>query len=47
MHNRDQVATISNLSPQTSDILYVQFVGSTGNLGYLNDMQIEAIISRS
>ena len=42
-HNRDKVATISNLSPQTSDILYVQFVGSTGNLGYLNDMQIEAI----
>ena len=43
MHNRDKVATISNLSPQTDNILYVQFVGSTGNLGYLNDMQIEAI----
>ena len=42
-HNRDMVATISNLSPQTDNILYVQFVGSTGNLGYLNDMQIEAV----
>jgi hypothetical protein len=45
MHNRDRVATISDLSPQTDDILYVQFVGSTGNLGYLNDMQIEALES--
>ena len=43
MHNRDQVATINNLSPQADNILYVQFVGSTGNLGYLNDLQIEAI----
>ena len=42
MHNRDSVATISDLSPQTDNVLYVQFVGSTGNLGYLNDMQIEA-----
>lgn len=42
MHNRDSVATISDLSPQTDNILYVQFVGSTGNLGYLNDMQIQA-----
>ena len=42
LHNRDSVATLSNLSPQTDNILYVQFVGSTGNLGYLNDMQIEA-----
>ncbi len=42
MHNRDRVATISDLSPQTDDILYVQFVGSNGSLGYLNDMQIES-----
>jgi hypothetical protein len=41
-HNRDKVATISDLSPQTGDIFYVEFVGATGNLGYLNDMQIEA-----
>jgi hypothetical protein len=45
MHNRDKVATISDLSPQTDNILYVQFVGSEGNLGYLNDMQIEGIAS--
>ena len=27
LHNRDTVATISDLSPQTDNILYVQFVG--------------------
>jgi hypothetical protein len=43
LHNRDQVATIANLSPQDSNILYVQFVGSQGALGYLNDFQITAI----
>jgi hypothetical protein len=42
LHNRDTVATLSDLSPQTDNILYVQFVGATGNLGYLNDIQIEA-----
>jgi hypothetical protein len=45
VHNRDRVATISDLAPQADNILYVQFVGSTGNLGYLNDMQIEAVES--
>jgi len=43
LHNRDQVATISNLAPQASNILYVQFVGSNGGLGYLNDFQITAV----
>lgn len=43
LHNRDQVATIANLAPQTGNILYVQFVGSNGGLGYLNDFQIAAI----
>jgi hypothetical protein len=43
LHNRDMVATLSNLSPQASNILYVQFVGSQGGLGYLNDFQITAI----
>jgi hypothetical protein len=42
LHNRDTVATISNLSPQASNILYVQFIGSLGGPGYLNDMQITA-----
>jgi len=41
-HNRDKVATISNLSPQANNILYVQFIGSTGNEGYLNELRIVA-----
>ncbi len=40
MHNRDKVATISNLSPQANNILYVKFVGSAGGDGYLNCMEI-------
>jgi hypothetical protein len=43
MHNRDQMAILSNVSPQTDNILYIEFVGSTGKGGYLNDMQIEAV----
>ena len=42
LHNRNTIATISNLSPQASNILYVQFVGSNGGPGYLNDMRITA-----
>jgi hypothetical protein len=45
MHNRDTVVTISDLSPAVDvGILYVQFVGASGNLGvgYLNSMQLEA-----
>ncbi len=41
MHNRDKVATLSDVSPQTDAILYVQFVGSNGGDGYLNDLQLE------
>jgi hypothetical protein len=41
LHNKNTVVTISNLSPlPATGILYVQFVGSTGNLGYLNSMEI-------
>jgi hypothetical protein len=40
--NRDRLATIEGVSPQTDNILYVEFVGETGNGGYLNAMQIEA-----
>lgn len=43
LHNRNTVATINNLSPQADNILYVQFVGSNGGFGYLNDMQIETV----
>jgi hypothetical protein len=43
LHNRDTVATIAGLAPQASNILYVQFVGSGGGLGYLNSFQLTAI----
>lgn len=38
--NRDRVATITGVSPQADNILYIEFVGETGLGGYLNDMQI-------
>jgi hypothetical protein len=41
-HNRDRLATIENVSPQTDNILYIEFVGDLGHGGYLNAMQIEA-----
>jgi hypothetical protein len=43
LHNRDQVATLSGIAPQASNILYVQFVGSNGSLGYLNSMSVTAV----
>ena len=43
LHNRDTVATLSNLSPQASNILYVEFVGTNNNVGYLNDLMITAV----
>lgn len=46
LYNQDAVSTISNLAPQTGDILYVRFRGdpvSGGDEGYLNAMQIEVI----
>lgn len=43
LHNRDTVATISNLAPQTANILYVEFIGSQGGNGYLNDLKIEGV----
>ncbi len=39
-HNRDTIATISGLIPPSGTILYVQFVGNAGGLGYLNEMRI-------
>jgi hypothetical protein len=41
-HNRDTIATISGLSPQANNILYVTFIGSNGNNGYLNELRITA-----
>jgi hypothetical protein len=43
LHNRDTVATLSGLAPQASNILYVEFVGTNNNLGYLNSLQITAV----
>jgi hypothetical protein len=43
LHNRDTVATISNLSPSASGLLQVNFVGSNGNLGYLNSFQLTGV----
>jgi hypothetical protein len=43
LHNRDTVARINGLAPQASNILYVEFVGTNNNLGYLNDLQITAV----
>ena len=43
LHNRDTLATLANLAPQASNILYVQFVGNNGSLGYLNDMRITVV----
>lgn len=43
LHNRDKVATIANLSPQAGNTLYVQFVGNTGDLGYLNSFQLTGV----
>lgn len=43
LHNRDTVATLTGLAPQTDNILYVKFEASSGDYGYLNALQIEAI----
>lgn len=43
LHNRDTVATLSGLSPQTANILYVKFEGIEGSEGYLNCFQITEV----
>lgn len=40
-HNRDRTVTITGISPQTNNSLYIKFIGANGNLGYLNCMRIE------
>jgi PEP-CTERM motif len=42
-HNRDTVATISGVAPQTGNILYVGFAGANGGSGYLNALQLTAV----
>lgn len=44
LNNRDSVVTFSNLTPQTSNIFYVEFVGATGAEGYLNSLQISTAV---
>jgi hypothetical protein len=44
LHNRDTVLTLSNVAPQTSNILYVQFTGETGGFGYLNSMAVSEVV---
>jgi PEP-CTERM motif len=43
LHNRDQTVTISNVLPQAGNTLYMQFVGSNGNLGYLNSFELTGV----
>ena len=47
LHNRDTVLTLSNIAPQTSNILYVQFTGTAGGFGYLNDLAISEVAAAS
>jgi hypothetical protein len=42
LHNRDQVVTITDLSPGDSDNLYVAFLGEFGGDGYLNAFQLDS-----
>jgi PEP-CTERM motif len=41
--NQDQVATLSNLSPQTGNILYIGFQGSPRGAGFLNSMELTTV----
>ena len=43
LHNRDSVGVLDKLAPQTGDTLYIQFVGSNGDLGYLNAVQVVGV----
>jgi hypothetical protein len=43
LHNRDTVATINGLVPDSNGILYVRFIGSNGAEGYLNAMQLVGV----
>jgi hypothetical protein len=48
--NTNQAAVLNNVSPLSNGILYIGFIGSQGNLGYLNAMEIQVapvVISNS
>jgi|APTNR8051073442_1049403.scaffolds.fasta_scaffold00052_47 hypothetical protein len=42
-HNQDTVATISGLTAQAGNALYIGFAGSGGNNGYLNALEIHVV----
>jgi hypothetical protein len=46
-HNQDTVAVLSPISPSTNGSLYVKFIAPSGNLGYLNCMQIVDLTTNS
>jgi PEP-CTERM motif len=41
--NQDQVATLTGLSPQPDNILYIGFAGSPRGGGFLNSMELTAV----
>ena len=44
--NEDQVATLTGLSPQTGNVLYIGFHGAPSSLalGYLNSMELVTVV---
>ncbi len=40
--NTNQVASLSNVTPQANGTFYIGFAGALGDLGYLNAMEIQA-----
>lgn len=44
LHNSNTVAILTNLSPQASNILYVEFEGNQGADGYLNALKVDTYI---
>ncbi len=44
-HNRDTTLTLSNISPQTSNILYVDFIGNDDDTGYLNCLALSEVVA--
>jgi len=42
-HNQNTVVTLTNLSPQAFNILYVGFEGASGGNGYLNALRIDVV----
>jgi hypothetical protein len=41
--NQDQVATLTGLTPQASNILYIGFQGAPRGAGYLNSMELTTV----